>query len=144
MTYRFSPTAALAAALAAGVAMALPAVAQAETFRWAGTTDPQTLDPHASNTAPVLGFLNNVYEGLVRRDKHMQIEPALSTSWEKLEEGGWRFNLREGVIFMTGQSSMPMTCCSPTSEHPPKNPIPVPGLLRSVRCAWWMTTPSIS
>ena len=41
----------------------------AETFRWASTTDPQTMDPHAVNSAPVLGFLNNVYEGLVRRDK---------------------------------------------------------------------------
>ena len=39
--------------------------ANAETFRWAGTTDPQTMDPHAVNSAPVLGFLNNVYEGLV-------------------------------------------------------------------------------
>ena len=41
--------------------------ASAETFKWASTTDPQTMDPHAVNSAPVLGFLNNVYEGLVRR-----------------------------------------------------------------------------
>lgn len=82
----------------------LPLTVQAETFRWAGSTDPQTLDPHASNTAPVLGFLNNVYEGLVRRDKQMQVEPALATSWEKLDEGGWRFKLREGVSFHDGSS----------------------------------------
>ncbi len=35
-------------------------LAQAETFRWAGTTDPQTMDPHAANLAPVTSFLNNV------------------------------------------------------------------------------------
>ena len=81
----------------------IAASAQAETFRWAGTTDPQTMDPHAVNSAPVLGFLNNVYEGLVRRGKDMTIEPALATSWEPIGDGeGWRFNLRQGVTFHDG------------------------------------------
>jgi len=74
----------------------------AETFRWAGTTDPQTMDPHATNSAPVLGFLNNVYEGLVRRNKEMKIEPALAESWEQLGADGWRFKLRAGVKFQNG------------------------------------------
>ncbi|PRY22949.1 peptide/nickel transport system substrate-binding protein [Aliiruegeria haliotis] len=75
----------------------------AEDFKWAGTTDPQTLDPHAVNSTPVLGFLNNVYEGLVRRGKDMKIEPALATSWEPIGDGeGWRFTLREGVTFHDG------------------------------------------
>lgn len=90
-----------AVAVAAGV-LSCSAVS-AETFRWAGQTDPQTLDPHAVNSAPVLGFLNNVYEGLVRRNREMQIEPALATGWEALPEGaGWRFTLREGVTFHDG------------------------------------------
>ena len=75
---------------------------QAETFRWAGTTDPQTMDPHATNSAPVLGFLNNVYEGLVRRNKEMRIEPALAESWEQLGSEGWRFKLRPDVTFHDG------------------------------------------
>ena len=29
----------------------------AETFKWAGTTDPQTMDPHAVNCTPVQGAL---------------------------------------------------------------------------------------
>ncbi|MEM6465741.1 MAG: ABC transporter substrate-binding protein [Pseudomonadota bacterium] len=74
----------------------------AETFRWASQTDPQTMDPHAVSSAPVLGFLNNVYEGLVRRGKDMSIEPALAASWEPLGTEGWRFNLREGVTFHDG------------------------------------------
>lgn len=75
----------------------------AETFRWASTTDPQTMDPHAVNAAPVTSFLNNVYEGLVRRDEAMAIEPSLATAWEPLEdETGWRFTLREGVTFHDG------------------------------------------
>ncbi len=81
----------------------LASVAHAAEFRWAGTTDPQTLDPHAVNSAPVLGFLNNVYEGLVRRGKDMTVEPALATAWEPIGAGeGWRFTLRQGVTFQDG------------------------------------------
>ena len=88
---------------AATLAASLPAAA--EDFRWASTTDPQTMDPHAVNSAAVLGFLNNVYEGLVRRNEAMEIAPALATSWEPMADGaGWRFHLREGVTFHGGQA----------------------------------------
>ena len=88
-------------ATTAAAFLALPAAA--ETFRWAATTDPQTMDPHAVSSAPVLGFLNNVYEGLVRRGPDMAIEPSLATSWEPIGAGeGWRFTLREGVSFHDG------------------------------------------
>ena len=49
----------MAAALSVGVA-AMAAGVSAKEFRWASTTDPQTMDPHAVNSAPVLGFLNNI------------------------------------------------------------------------------------
>lgn len=89
--------------VAAALAVALSAAgASAETFRWAGTTDPQTMDPHAANSAPVLGFLNNVYEGLVRRDRTMAVEGALAERWEALGSDGWRFHLRRGVTFHDG------------------------------------------
>lgn len=67
------------------VAASISLPAQAETFRWASTTDPQTMDPHAANLAPVTSFLNNIYEGLVRRNADMAIEPSLATSWQPLE-----------------------------------------------------------
>ena len=61
------------------------------------------MDPHAVNSAPVLSFMNNIYEGLVRSGKDMSIEPTLAKSWEPLEgENGWRFNLRDGVTFQDG------------------------------------------
>ena len=89
--------------LIALTSLLISGTAHAEAFRWAGKTDPQTMDPHAVNSAPVLGFLNNVYEGLVRRGKDMTIEPALATSWEPIGDGeGWRFNLRKGVKFHDG------------------------------------------
>ncbi|KAE9625118.1 ABC transporter substrate-binding protein [Parasedimentitalea maritima] len=79
------------------------ASASAESFKWASNTDPQTMDPHAVNSAPVLSFLNNIYEGLVRRNQSMTIEGSLAESWEPLEgEDGWRFNLRQGVTFQDG------------------------------------------
>ncbi len=87
----------------AGAVMLGAHAAGAETFRWASTTDPQTMDPHAVNAAPVLSFLNNIYEGLVRRNQSMAIEPSLATSWEPLDgETGWRFHLREDVTFQNG------------------------------------------
>lgn len=89
--------------LVLGTTLLASAPAIAETFRWAGTTDPQTMDPHAVNAAPVLSFLNNVYEGLVRRSSDMNVEPSLATSWEALPDGaGWRFTLRRGVTFHDG------------------------------------------
>jgi len=89
-----------------GGALSMSAMgASADTFRWASTTDPQTMDPHAVNSAPVLSFLNNVYEGLVRRGQDMSIEPSLAASWEPLSgENGWRFNLRQGVTFQDGSA----------------------------------------
>ncbi|WP_282077492.1 ABC transporter substrate-binding protein [Epibacterium ulvae] len=87
---------------ATAVALLSVQAASAETFRWAGTTDPQTMDPHAVNSAPVLGFLNNVYEGLMRRNQQMQIEPALATGWEPIGTEGWRFHLRKDVKFHDG------------------------------------------
>lgn len=97
---RTAPLLAASALITLGLASA-PA---AETFRWASTTDPQTMDPHAANVATVTSFLNNVYEGLVRRDARMRIEPSLATSWEPLTDAhGWRFHLREGVSFHGGE-----------------------------------------
>lgn len=88
-------------ALSAGLLGAVSAGTGAE-LRWSSPTDPQTMDPHAVNSAPVLGFLNNVYEGLVRRDKNMAIEGSLAESWEPIGDKGWRFNLRKGVTFHDG------------------------------------------
>ncbi len=88
--------------LAAGLVLAATS-GHSDTFRWASTTDPQTMDPHAVNSAPVLSFLNNVYEGLVRRGRDMSIEGSLAESWSPLDgENGWRFVLRKDVTFADG------------------------------------------
>ncbi len=92
-------------ALIGSALMLSAASASAESFKWASNTDPQTMDPHAVNSAPVLSFLNNIYEGLVRRNQSMAIEGSLAESWEPLTgENGWRFNLRQGVTFQNGSA----------------------------------------
>ncbi|MBO6757769.1 MAG: ABC transporter substrate-binding protein [Roseibium sp.] len=97
LTGRRALTAPIAACLLLAAAPALGAE-----LRWASPTDPQSMDPHAVNSAPVLGFLNNVYEGLVRRDKNMAIEGSLAERWEPIGTDGWRFHLRQGVTFHDG------------------------------------------
>ncbi|MEQ8966838.1 MAG: ABC transporter substrate-binding protein [Azospirillaceae bacterium] len=99
------PLQSLIAPLAFAATLAATAAgAGAAEFRWASQTDPSSMDPHAVNAAPVHSFLNNVYEGLVRRGRDMGLEPALATSWEPLGQEGWRFHLREGVTFHGGEA----------------------------------------
>jgi peptide/nickel transport system substrate-binding protein len=88
---------ALAAAflVAASTAGAVP-------FKWASQDDATTMDPHAFNHGMTLTLLNHVYEGLVRRDRDMRIEPALAVSWTQPSPTVWRFKLREGVKFHDG------------------------------------------
>lgn len=76
--------------------------ALATEFTWGTASDPNTMDPHAAATAPVLGFLNNIYEGLVRRGPDMALEPSLAVSWEPIGQEGWRFRLRKGVSYHDG------------------------------------------
>ncbi|MFA5633399.1 MAG: ABC transporter substrate-binding protein [Porticoccaceae bacterium] len=74
----------------------------AETIRWGGSTDLNSLDPYSYGSTFTLSFLNHVYEGLVRYDADLEIEPALAESWEIISDSVWRFHLREGVTFHNG------------------------------------------
>jgi peptide/nickel transport system substrate-binding protein len=74
----------------------------AETLKYAFQGSLKSLDPYSLNETFTLGFLGNVYEGLIRRDPDLDIQPALATSWEVLEPTKWRFHLRKGVKFHNG------------------------------------------
>jgi MarR-like DNA-binding transcriptional regulator SgrR of sgrS sRNA len=39
----------------------------------------------------------NIMEGLVRRDRHLRLQPGLATLWEVLTPLHWQFHLRRGV-----------------------------------------------
>ena len=46
--------------------------------------------------------MNNFYEGLVRFNEKVEIEPALAESWSSVSPTVWRFKLRRGVKFHNG------------------------------------------
>jgi peptide/nickel transport system substrate-binding protein len=108
MTQRFSlpritfvRTSALLSALAAAL-LCTPAV-QAETLRWARSTDASTLDPHALNNGPNHNLLHQVYEPLIIRTADGKLLPTLATSWALTSDPSvWEFKLRKGVKFHDG------------------------------------------
>ncbi|MEN0075775.1 MAG: ABC transporter substrate-binding protein [Paracraurococcus sp.] len=93
---------ALAAVLLCGTALAIPAPAGAQVFRWANDGDVNSMDPYGRNETFLLSFNANIYEPLVRRNKEMGIEPALAERWEQPSPTIWRFHLRQGVKFHDG------------------------------------------
>jgi peptide/nickel transport system substrate-binding protein len=43
-----------------------------------------------------------MYEPLIRRDRNLNLEPALATEWANVNPTTWRFKLRHGVTFHDG------------------------------------------
>ncbi len=76
--------------------------AQGKVFRWSSQGDIITCDPHGQVDSFSLGFLRNVFDHLVTRDREQRIVPALATSWELVSPTVWRFKLRQGVRFHDG------------------------------------------
>lgn len=92
----------IAAALVASTMLA--GVANAETIRWARSSDALTLDPHSQNQGNTHTLAHHIYETLLGRDNDGNLTPRLATEWA-LKEGDdtvWVFKLREGVKFHNG------------------------------------------
>ena len=90
--------------IAAAIALsAFAASVGAKTLTWAFLSDANSLDPYARDETFTLGFLGNVYEGLVARGPNMEIIPALAVKWENIEPKVWRIYLRKGVNFAGGE-----------------------------------------
>lgn len=88
---------------ALGVLAAVAAApAQAKDFRWSFQSDAVTMDPYNINETMTLGFVGNIFEGLIRRNEAFEIEPALATEWSTPEPTKWVFKLRQGVKFHNG------------------------------------------
>jgi peptide/nickel transport system substrate-binding protein len=82
----------------------LAAPVAAKNFRWAFQSDAVTMDPYNINETMTLGFLGNLYEGLIRRNENFEVEPALATEWSTPEPTKWVFQLRQGVKFHNGNA----------------------------------------
>ena len=83
--------------------IALPAFAEG-TLTVAQRQDPQNWDPVDTFLLAWGGIASNVYDGLVRRDENLELQPGLAESWEVLDDGmRYRFTLRQGVTFHNGE-----------------------------------------
>ncbi|KAF1021202.1 MAG: Heme-binding protein A [Paracidovorax wautersii] len=84
-------------------ALWMGSAAQAETLRWARSTDASTLDPHALNNGPNHNLLHQIYEPLIIRTADGKLQPTLATSWKLTSDPTvWEFKLRQGVKFHDG------------------------------------------
>jgi len=88
----------------ATIATAVPSPGNANTLRWANSADITTVDPHGSYGVFNMGFMGNIYEGLVRLNRDYKIEPSLAVSWEQVDSVTWRFKLRPNVKFHNGDA----------------------------------------
>ncbi len=62
---------------------------------------PQDLNPFTTNKT-VRNRLYDVYEGLVKIDRDLNVEPALALTWGILDEKTWEFIIRPDVRFHDG------------------------------------------
>jgi peptide/nickel transport system substrate-binding protein len=83
-------------------ALLVAGAAQAQTFKFAGQGDAQTMDPYSQNESFTNSVNGQVYERLVIRDKQLNIKPSLATEWQQVDALTWRFKLRPGVKFHDG------------------------------------------
>ena len=91
----------LAATALAGLAG--PALAEG-TLTVAQRQDPQNWDPVDTFLLAWGGIASNIFDGLVRRDENLELQPGLAESWEVLDDGmRYRFHLRQGVTFHDGE-----------------------------------------
>ena len=84
------------------LALLAPGTLPAQTLRWSGQGDPQTMDPHAQNEGLTNSMNQQVYERLVGRDRKLNFVPGLATGWPQTAPLVWRFKLRPGVKFHDG------------------------------------------
>lgn len=70
--------------------------------RIALSDEPGSLDYHADTTTVSLDVGQAVYESLIRFDFNMEFQPWLAEDFEQLDEVTYRFWLREGIEFHSG------------------------------------------
>jgi len=67
-------------------------------------SDPVTLDPHEQLSGGVLQMSHMLFDPLVRFTKEFDFEPRLAEKWERVDDNTFRFTLRQGVKFHSGNT----------------------------------------
>lgn len=64
---------------------------------------PESMNPHAFSSDANLSYMSNFFDALLQRKApDGKLAPALATTWERLDELTWKFELRKGVKFHNG------------------------------------------
>jgi oligopeptide transport system substrate-binding protein len=78
--------------------MQVPAIGG--TYRRPLANDPSSLDPAKIADLYAVAVANQIFDGLVAFDGHLNVVPALAQSWSASHDGlVWTFHLRKGVQF---------------------------------------------
>ncbi|MEJ2764364.1 ABC transporter substrate-binding protein [Photobacterium sp. MCCC 1A19761] len=86
------------ALMAAGLSFS----AAAADIKVAYDADPVSLDPHEQLSGGTLQMSHMVFDPLVRYTQDLDFEPRLAQSWERINDTTFRFSLRKGVKFHSG------------------------------------------
>jgi peptide/nickel transport system substrate-binding protein len=78
----------------------------ATTLQFIIESSPNNLDLRQGTDAQSERVGATIYDALVRKDEHFNLQPWLATSWERPDALTWIFHLRDGVRFHDGK---PMT-----------------------------------
>ncbi len=81
----------------------LSAAAQKDTLVVALVSHAPTLDPHMHFERVGILVNINMFDSLLHRNKRLEYEPSLATSWKALNDTTWEFKLRKGVKFHNGE-----------------------------------------
>ena len=93
------------------IAVSLTFGAQANTLKMAYDADPVSLDPHEQLSGGTLQLSHMVFDPLVRWTQDLQFEARLAESWERLGKLTFRFKLRSGVKFHSGNTLTATDVC---------------------------------
>jgi peptide/nickel transport system substrate-binding protein len=66
-------------------------------------SSPTSLDPRIGVDAQSQHIYSLIFDSLVRKDSHFNLQPWIATSWETPDPLTYRFHLRTGVHFQNGQ-----------------------------------------
>jgi peptide/nickel transport system substrate-binding protein len=87
---------------AASQVMPVPAIGG--TYRRPLGNDPSSLDPAKITDAYAVTVANQIFDGLIKFDAHLNVGPGLAQSWSASHDGLiWTFHLRQGVQFHNGR-----------------------------------------
>ncbi|MDA9557748.1 ABC transporter substrate-binding protein [Vibrio sp.] len=86
------------ALMAAGLSLS----AAAADITIAYDSDPVSLDPHEQISGGTLQMSHTIFDPLVRFTQDLEFESRLAESWERVDDKTFRFNLRKGVKFHSG------------------------------------------